>query len=227
MVYVVLLHAGTVVLFLLYLLVKPDNRYDRIFQIKRHANEVEMLKIVAELEEINQASYPDFRKEVLLYFSDRRITNQEDIRLETQLLNSFFLGFEKRWTPFKKADFFLKVIYLVTLLINLFYLNYLVYIYGHLANYSLNVLLLILVGTNVLLFVIHLLFALMQLGLISMILSVLTAIFPRKGSVFRAQLTLDELMKLLKPGGRNTPTDMGSFRGGSFGRAGRMINRFK
>jgi len=38
---------------------------------------------------------------------------------------------------------------------------------------------------------------------------------------------LDELMKLLKPGGRNTPTDVGGFKGRSFGRAGRMIGRFR
>lgn len=213
MIIVILFHAGMLLLFLLYLLVKPDNKYDRVFQIKRHRSETEMLKIVDELEQINQTSYPNFRKEVLLYFSDRRITNQEDIRLEKRLLEIFFLGFQKRWIPFKHADFFVKIIYSGTFAINLFYFNYLVYTVGYLGEKPLTTMLLSLVVTNLLLFLIPLLFALFQLGLISMILSVFTAIFSGKGSIFRAQLTLDELMKLLKPGGRNTPTDVGSFKG--------------
>jgi hypothetical protein len=221
MVVIILFHVGIVVLFLLYLLVKPDNKYDRLFQIKRHSNEHEMLRIVNELEQINQTTYPEFKKEVLHYFSDHRITNQEDIRLEYRLLEAFFLGFQKRMIPFKRADFLLKIIYLGTFILNLVYFNYLVYTMEFLDECSLIKVILILVGVNLLLFLIPLLFSLFQLGLISMILSIFTAIFPVKGSVFRAQLTLDELMKLLKPGGRNTPTDLGNFRGGSFGRANR------
>lgn len=222
MVIIILFHVGLLVLFLLYLLVKPDNKYDRLFQIKRHSNETEMLKIVDELEQINQTKYPNFKKEVLLYFSDQRITNQEDIRLEKKLLDIFFLDFQKRWIPFKRADFFLKVIYSVTFVLNFFYFNYIVYTGWYLEDKSLTKMILILFSVNLLLFLLPLLFAFFQLGLISMILSIFTAIFPRKGSAFRAQLTLDELMKLLKPGGRNTPTDIGSF-GGDFGGAGRWI----
>jgi hypothetical protein len=223
----ILFHVGILVLFLLYLLVKPDNKYDRIFQIKRHSDEIEMLKIVEELEQINQTSYPNFKKEVVLYFSDQRITNQEDIRLEKKLLDTFFLDFRRRWIPYRKADFFLKTIYLGTFVLNFFYFNYIVYTHWYLGDKPLAKMILILLVVNIILFLIPLLFALFQLGLTSMLLSIFTAIFPSKGSVFRAQLTLDEMMKLLKPGGRNTPTDMGSFNGGSFGRAGRMIGRFR
>lgn len=213
MVTVILFHAGILILFMLYLLVKPDNKCDRLFQIKRHKNEIEMLKIVDELEQINQTSYPNFKKEIVLYFSDLRITNQEDIRLEKKLLDTFFLDFQKRWIPFKRADFFLKIIYSGTFALNFFYFNYIVYTGWYLGDKPPAKMILILLGVNILLFLLPLLFALFQLGLISMVLSIFTAIFPGKGSVFRAQLTLDELMKLLKPGGRNTPTDIGSFKG--------------
>lgn len=213
MVVIIFFHVGLVVLFLLYLLVKPDNKYDRIFQIKRHGNEQEMLSIVTELEQINQTTYPEFKKEVIHYFSDQRITNQEDIRLEDRLLDAFFLGFQRRMIPFKRADFLLKIIYLGTFILNLAYFNYLVYTMKFLDEYSLFKVILILGGVNLLLFLIPLLFSLFQLGLISMILSLFTAIFPAKGSIFRAQLTLDELIKLLKPGGRNTPTDLSNFSG--------------
>jgi len=218
---IIFFHVGIVVLFLLYLVIKPDNKYDRLFQIKRHSNEHEMLSIVTELEQINQTSYPEFKKEVVHYFSDQRITNQEDIRLEDRLLDAFFLGFQRRMIPFKRADFFLKILYLGTFILNLAYFNYLVYTVKFLKECSLSEFILILIGANLLFFLIPLIFSLFQLGLISMILSPLTALFTSKGSIFRAQLTLDELMKLLKPGGRNTPTDLSNFSGGSFTRANR------
>ncbi len=213
MVVIIFFHIGIVLLFLLYLVIKPDNQYDRLFQIKRHRNELEMLRIVNELEQINQTTYPEFKKEVIHYFSDQRITNQEDIRLEDRLLDAFFLGFQRRMIPFKRADFLLKLLYLGTFILNLAYFNYLVYTMNFLDECSLSKVVLILAAVNILLFLIPLLFSLFQLGLISMILSIFTAIFPAKGSIFKAQLTLDELIKLLKPGGRNTPTDLRNFSG--------------
>ncbi len=195
--------------FFLYLLLKRDNTDDSFFTQQKLNDKNNLLEIISTLEKINEIDYSSVKKKIIACFADNELSEPEIDRLEEYLVYAYFKGFKKRFTPFKKADGFLKLIYIFTLICSFVYFNLIIYNAAdsqHLIN---NNLIWWQIFLSVILFIVPVLFWLIQLGVISLILTGLSGLLPNKGSVFRAQITIDELIKLLKPGGRNTPVELG------------------
>ncbi len=197
------------IIYSLYLLIKTKNIQDEFFYLSRKTKKETILARIKLLEEINQTEYKSDIKEIEKYYSDGRITEAEANNLEKIITNAYFNNFKEKWSAFKRADFPLKFIFILSLLYGFVYVN-LVFVAGfsqlHDVDVSLTV---ILIAVNASL-ILPYLFSLTLLGFLATFLAMLNLPFSEHGGINRAVITSEELVKALKPGGRKTRVQLGS-----------------
>lgn len=203
------LHILLLLVYVLYLIIKPDNVEDQYFIIKRQESEKELYKIITDLEATNKQDYSTTKKRITSYFADNRLSDRESIKIEQYIVNCYFQGFKDRVLPFKKADLFLKTISILTLIFSFIYFNSIIYYVAKENGLLTDNFIFLQIGISILLFIVPLAFWLLQLGLLSMLLLMFSFIFSNKGSLRRVQIIIDEIIKSIKPGGRTTTVGIG------------------
>jgi hypothetical protein len=206
---IITLHILLLLVYILYLIVKPDNLDDQYFIPKRQESEKELYKIITDLETTHKQDYSTIKKRITSYFSDNRLTDNESIKIENYIVDTYFQGFVDRLIPLKKADLFLKTINILTLIFSFIYFNLIIHSVAKKNDLLIDNFIYWQIGISLLLFIVPLVFWLLQLGLLSMFLLVISLIFPNKGSLRRAQILIDEIIKSIKPGGRTTTVGIG------------------
>jgi hypothetical protein len=198
------LHILLLLFYVLYLIIKPDNEEDQYFILKRQESEKELYKIITDLETTHKQDYSTTKKRITSYFADNRLTTNESIKIEQYLVDCYFQGFKDRLLPFKKADLFLKSLITLTLIISFIYFNSIIYFVAKENGLLTDNFIFLQIGISILLFIVPLVFCLLQLGLLSMLLLMFSFMFSSKGSLRRVQIIIDEIIKSIKPGGRTT-----------------------
>jgi len=199
---------GLILFYILYLIFKEPSRDDLFFLMRNLQSQEKLLKTIDSLEIQNKSDYSYIRAKIRSFFADNRLSQGEIILIEEYLLNTYFEGFKSRFIAFKKADIYLKLIYVLSLIWSFVLFNIIIFEMTESKDFNEEKLWLH-IGISVVFFVVPLLFWLVQLGLFSVVMLVISSMLPQIGSLNRAHLTLDELIKLIKPFGRNTPVKLG------------------
>ncbi len=191
---------------ILYSLFKQDNRDDRFFRFHKRLKKDELLEGIRYLEQLNQADYSRPKQKVEKYFADNRLSDKELEYLEEMMINTYFGGFTNRWTSFRKSPFLLIVFFAAAILNGFIAFPYILYLVnsdpmkGVYADIGTCILI------SILLFPVPLILGFLYIGFSSVFLQIATFVVPGKGAPKRASITLEEMIKSLKPGGRNAPT---------------------
>jgi hypothetical protein len=196
------------VIYSFYLLIKRKDMHDEFFHLSRKTKKETMLERIRLLEKINQADYRSDMIEIEKFYSDGRITEAEADKMEKIITNTYFNNFQSKWIAFKRAEFPMKALFILSLLYGFVYVN-LVFIEGYNGFETDLSLELILIIVNVSL-ILPYLFSLTLLGFLATFISMLNLSFSEYGGINRATITSEELVKALKPGGRKTKIVLGS-----------------
>lgn len=180
--------------------ISPQNIHDQFFSYKNTLDRETIIKRLEYLEEINQKNYGDEKKKINGYFADNKLTDHELTLIEKIIINRYFDKFNKRWIAFRRSPFMLKTIFLLSLLNGFVVFGLILFLITE-ENVDPDWWAICLYPIG--LFPMSLIIGFLFLGVLSMFFTVLT-FFTGRGSIIRISLLLDELLKSLKPGGRNT-----------------------
>ena len=187
-------------LYLLYLLLKPESKSDQFFINYDSLSKITLIEKIELLEKLNGMNY-EKEKEKISKIKDGKFSNRGSEMLEEILTNTYFNGFEKRWIAFKKADLLLKLIYILSLVVGFYIFGYILFLINSNDNNEVDSFIFLI---PIILFPFSLLISLIYLGFMTIVFTLLRFVLPKNGALIRANVHLDELIKALKPGGRNT-----------------------
>ena len=194
--------------YILYVLIKPNNESDEFFELSRKLTLENLMHRIDQLEKINNADYSKEKVRIKSFYKDHRLSQKEFDQLEDIITNTYFDGFQRKWTSFRKSDILLKAIFVFSIIGGFLLFGFIIYEINIEKELELRIWHCIL--ATLILFPIPMVFIVMYLGLFSVLLSLLRFVFPQKGSLFRAAILSEELIKGLKPGGRSTEIDLSS-----------------
>jgi hypothetical protein len=185
---------------------KPESESDKFFTNYDELDKVKLIEKVELLERINKTSYSQ-EKEQINMLSIGKFSARTSEYLEEILTNTYFDGFKRRWIAFVKADLVLKIIYLLFVMSGFYFFGYLLYVINFEKDPE--------VGNAIfvipfVLFPFSLLISVMYMGLTTLILTLLRFMLPKNGALIKLNVYFDELIKALKPGGRNTRVEIPS-----------------
>lgn len=202
------LFAVLLVLYPIYVLFRPDREADRYFLFLGGTENKEfVIGYLEMLEIINNRSYARQIKRLEALFSKRKRNQRDSDRIEIIIQQSYFNQFNDRWIAFKRADWPLRILILLCLLAGILsFVSIIATIREDDPDpLTFSVFLLyFLIGI-----IPTFLFSLIIVGAYSLFFTILSIVFPNRGSVIRRSIILDEVIKGLKPGGRDTPVEFG------------------
>lgn len=181
----------------LYLLAKPDTPADKFFLFfENHSNCEDVINHLTVLEKEQGKNYQPHRSKIREYYSDRKLHPQEINTIEKIIIHSYFEHFQYRWIAYKKADWILRIIFLIPLIIcSIFFFDYLLdfAIHEGLDGVIFYFLILGVIAVPVLLIVMVVNTA------FTLYLSFMAMLFSSKGNIQRASKTFDYMLFALHP----------------------------
>ncbi len=193
-------------------IILPDQNEDKPFQYAKIKDEDFVRQTTIYLEEKNGAKYPKMYEFIEKYFQDKQLSTGELSRLEEFITHMYFNSFKQKWASFRQSNFLIKIYFFATLIVSIFHFNA-VFFANHVPVSSLQVDWSLFIPLNTIGLIVSYVLFIGYLTFSSMLLMVFSSIFGnKKGALVRTYITLDELVKCMKPGGRKTPVNMSSFR---------------
>ncbi len=185
-----------------YLLTKKDTPADQFFLFFGDIYKEEYLvDYLPTLEKEQKKNYQPHRNRIRSYFKGRRLSSTQQKVLEKIIIHSYFENFQSRWVPYRKADWVLRFLFLVPLiLVSIVFFHFLRehFLEGGLTNAILYLF-------STLLFVIPTtLFLAMYNAVFTLYLSFMAMAFSSCGRIHRASKTFDQMLFSLLPKRRKT-----------------------
>ncbi len=183
-------------------IIKKQNETDQFFVFKRPLSLDTITKKVEFLELINKKNYVTEKRNIKRFFADQWITSGELEVIKSIIISRYFNNFNDRWIALKKSPYLLKILFFTVFFDSFFSFGYFIYINTYSYTTGPNWWAVIL--TPLLFFILPLLLSLLFFSFLSIFVTLLTILFPKNGRLIRIGISLEELIKSLKPGGRNT-----------------------
>jgi hypothetical protein len=183
---------------------RPVHEDDSIFIMNKSMTEEETLKRIAYAEIMNKTSYANIKKKISLIFAAKWITpDQRMIAIEQLISLAYFNGYIRRWIVFRKAGWDMRLLFIICMGYGFVYFNMLITVIEGFRPLHPHLLMHIIISVAG--FIGPVLIGMMTMGIFSIILTLLTEVFHKRGSFRKATIISEELLRALKPGGRWTP----------------------
>ncbi len=193
---------SVIVVYSIYVLVKPQSETDEFFFLHKDLSQQALIRRVEILEHFHHKDFSKEKEKISRYFLDSKLSEKELEYLEDIITRTYFDGFIKRWSVFRRADSVEKLVFLTLILSGIITVA-IGAAYGMNKNPDFTDVLIGIIPA-IILVPVTLISILMILGILSFMLSILRFTFPRKGSLLKATIFSEEFIKALKPGGRST-----------------------
>lgn len=202
MIALMLIPLSVIVVYAIYVLVKPQSETDEFFYLHKNLSQEALIRRIEILGNVHRKDFSKETEKIKRYFLDGILSEKELEYLEDLITRTYFDGFQKRWSVFRRAELVEKSVFvflfcsgILTTAIGTAYAMDRTPDFSDVVNGLLPALLLVPLPYIAIL---------MILGILSFILSILRFTFPRKGSLLKATIFSEEFIKALKPGGRST-----------------------
>jgi hypothetical protein len=193
---------SVIILYVIYVLLKPQSEADEFFHLHKNLSQQALIRRIELLGHFHKKDFSKEKETINRYFLDGNLSDKELENLENLITRAYFDGFHKRWSVFLRADWAEKGVFLASLCSAIMtvavVMSYAQHKSPDLSDFMYGLLL------AVILFPFTYAMVLIILGLLSFVLSIFRFIFPVRGSLLKATIFSEEFVKALKPGGRST-----------------------